>query len=126
MRDIDLFQPVFFQSYFFIRGSMSKFVGNTFSPMMLSKGITAEIREITLEETKVLVNGATSVISHETTAPVVSALLGQEVSFNRANVALNKGDELICVIPNFRANEAREFTFEEVSGAGFRCFHVKV
>jgi len=48
--------------------------------------------------------------------------------FNRANLVLNLGDELLVIIPNFRSNEARarEFTQKEILDAGWRVFSVEV
>ena len=97
----------------------------TFSAMMLS-GCKAVVKEITLQQVKdeLAVSAWSSAVGHETTALVLTALMQFEVKFNRANVALKKGDVLLVVTPNFRASEAREFTFDEVNKAGFRCFKV--
>jgi hypothetical protein len=105
------------------------YVGNTFSPMMLAKGdITrASVCEITLTRAKALLvrnEYFVPCISHENTAPVVSALLGVNIIFSRVNISLENGDTLLCIIPAFRATEAREFTVEEVEAAGYRCFLV--
>lgn len=101
------------------------YLGNTFSPMMLEADGNAIMGEYSLDAVKkFLEKPHTSVVSHEVTAPILSALLGIPVAFNRVNLTLNKGDCLICVIPAFRCNEAREFTHEEVASAGVRCFVV--
>ena len=102
-----------------------KYIANTFSPMMLGALEWAEVTPIELDELPMM-SQLTSVVSHEVTARVLSALMGEEVSFNRVNLILEIGDVLYCVIPNFRASEAREFTHEEVSGAGYRCFQVRI
>lgn len=103
-----------------------KHLGNTFSPTMLGKGMVGEVREVSLEEIKAVLPELKSVISHEVTAKILSALLEADIVFNRENISLKQGDELFCIIPNFRANEAREFTKEEVEASGFRCFHIEV
>ena len=100
-----------------------KYIANTFSPMMLRENEWAEVTPIDLDE---IPSGLTSVVSHEITARVLSTLLGEEVQFNRTNLSLKLGDTLYCVIPNFRAQEAREFTHEEVSEAGYRCFQIRI
>lgn len=102
-----------------------KYLANTFSPMMLGELEWAEVTPIELDELPPM-SELTSVISHEVTAQILSALMGEEVPFNRVNLTLKLGDTLYCVIPNFRAQEAREFSYEEVSGAGYRCFQVRV
>jgi hypothetical protein len=103
-----------------------RYLTNTFSPMMLETLREFEGREISLAEAKTLAANAVSAISHEVTAAILSALLGREVKFNRMNLVLRRGDEVVCVIPGFRATESREFTHEEVASAGFRCWLVVV
>jgi hypothetical protein len=104
---------------------MSIYLTTTFSPAMLGK-VEATVKEISLDQVKegLEVLNWTSAVGHETTADVLSALLGCEVKFNRVNLVLEAGDRLFCVIPNFRANVAREFSREEVEAAGYRCFLV--
>ena len=105
-----------------------KFLATTFSPMMLPADSTlrATVQNATLAEVREALPELTSVVGHEVTAMVLSALLGSPVAFNRQNVNLHPGDVIWVVTPGFRANEAREFTREEVEAAGFRCFLVVV
>lgn len=104
-----------------------RFLATTFSPAMLKPGRGAEIEEISLSEARELCrNRWDSAVGHEVTAHVLTALLGFNVPFSRINLALDHGDSVVCVIPNFRAAEAREFTREEIEGAGYRCFLVSV
>lgn len=102
----------------------------TFSPAMLKSGRSAEVEEIALDEAQEILTESTkpweSAVGHEVTAQVLTALLELPVPFARVNLSLDAGDEVICVIPSFRAAEAREFTREEVAAAGFRCFLVTV
>lgn len=106
---------------------MGKFLTVTFSPAMLMPGREANVEEISLDEAiEILGVGWQSAVGHEVTAQVLSALLGVPVPFARVNLALDHGDTIICVIPNFRAAEAREFTRAEVEGAGYRVFAVSV
>jgi len=105
------------------------FVTNTFSPMMLGEGTAARVQEITIKVAREMVKDTpeglrVSAVSHELTAPVISALLGVECQANRINVSLDSSDTLIAIIPGFRASVAREFTREEVEEAGARCFLV--
>lgn len=104
---------------------MERFLTNTFSPMMIASGSSARVDEITLAEATRTSNGATSAVGHEVTAGILSALLQKEVPTNRVNLSVREGI-IISIIPSFRASEAREFTFSEVSEAGFRCFRVTV
>ena len=93
-----------------------KYLSSAFSPKMTKHRFTGE--PITLEEAKALASDAKSVVGHNVTAPIIAALLGQPVAFNRQNVELVPGDVVICVIPDFRA-ETREFSYAEVAAAGF-------
>ena len=102
------------------------FLATTFSPAMLGTRVEASVKEISLAEVKQeLGNNWESAVSHEVTAHILTALLGCEVEFNRVNLSLAAGDSVICVIPSFRASEAREFSRAEVEAAGYRCFHIK-
>jgi len=103
------------------------FLATTFSPAMLGTRVEASVKEISLAEVKeeLRLRNWVSAVSHEVTADILTVLLNREVEFNRVNLSLAAGDSVICVIPSFRASEAREFTREEVEAAGYRCFHIK-
>jgi len=103
-----------------------RYLTNTFSPMMIGEGLTARVRECTLDEIKRNLDVVTSAISHDTTAAVVSALLDRKVEFNRVNLKLGLGEIVYCLIPNFRTDVAREFSKEEVEAAGFNCYTVQI
>ena len=102
-----------------------KYLANTFSPLMIQDGKFSGI-PISLSQAKALAADAKSVVGHEVTAPILSALLGLPVAFNRENLAVVPGDQIICVIPKFRAEKAREFSYEEVAAAGFQAFLVEI
>ena len=101
------------------------YLTNTFSPLMLSPGARAEVDEIDLNDVPA-VSTLTSAISHEVTAAVLSAVLGETVPFARINLILQPGDVVYCVCPSFRADVAREFTRAEVESAPLRVFLVRV
>lgn len=105
----------------------NRLVSTTFSPMMMGKG-QAHIRELKLGHAvaELKRHGYKSVVGHEITAGIISTLTGLPIEFNRESIQLGRWDVLFCIIPNFRANVAREFTKEEISGAGYRCFRVRM
>lgn len=105
---------------------MAKYLAVTFSPAMLTPGASAVVEEAALADVQAASSELVSAVGHEVTAAILSALLGQEVAFNRVNLTLRPGDEVYCIIPRFRAEVAREFTREEVEAAGFRCFRIRV
>lgn len=107
------------------------YLANTFSPMMLGEGTKAVVYRDTdtpswLFKRDIQDENLISIVSHDITAKILSTLFQKEIPFNRTNVQLQPGDKLICVIPNFRATEAREFSREEVEAAGFRSFKIHV
>jgi hypothetical protein len=109
----------------FSGGVVMKYLANTFSPMMIKEGQFIGM-PVSLSQAKAAAKDAKSVVGHELTAPVLSALLEMPVEFNRESLSLIPGDQVVCVIPKFRASEAREFTHEEVVSAGFQAFIVTV
>jgi hypothetical protein len=104
------------------------FLTTTFSPMMLASGRSASVEEISLTEAREILGNRSweSAVSHEATAQVVTALFGFHIPFNRANLSLDHEDQVVCVIPAFRADVAREFSYDEVVTAGYRVFLVCV
>jgi hypothetical protein len=103
------------------------YLATTFSPMMLSERVSGYVREITLAQARdILQDPFTSAVGHEVTAEILSALLDRKIEHNRINLVLKSGDQVVCIIPKFRAEQAREFTREEVEAAGYRCFQVLV
>ena len=109
-------------------------ITTTFSPMMLNDSCNVQFMELhELEDVKNTISllQATgeeiiSAVGHENTAVIISQLLGIQVPFARVNLTLKPHMRLLCITPYFRANEAREFTKEEVEGAGFRAFLITI
>lgn len=101
------------------------YFSTTFSPMMIDE-LSWAWCEITQQELSDIPPMADmkSVVGHEVTAQVLSALLEEHVPFNRVNVVLKSGDVMYVITPKFRVESSREFTREEVENAGYRCFQV--
>jgi len=93
---------------------------------MLGRGTEARVIEMDGIDGVPPVGRMTSIVSHEVTAAILSALLREPVEFRRVNVTLKPGDWMYCIIPKFRASEAREFSRQEVEAAGFRVFLVEI
>lgn len=103
------------------------FLTNTFSPQMLAKDAKATVEQVSLAEiVDIMYYGFTSAVSHQVTSEVLTTLLGRRVHCNRINLTLKPGDQVIAVIPAFRAEESREFTKAEVEAAGYRCFKITI
>ena len=90
---------------------------NTFSLNMLQKKSgTVKTKPVELQEVKELLKEHTAIsyISHQSTAQVLSRLLGQEVKANRQNLILEDGDRLLVFQLNVRPKEGQVFTEEEL------------
>lgn len=92
---------------------MATYLGNAFSLGMLSKLPQAFlVKEASLEELKN--TEFISAIGHETTARVLSKLLGREVPYNRISIQLNTGDTLYVFQIMQRLEEGKILTEEEI------------
>ncbi len=101
------------------------YLTTTFSPAMLAKDTTAKVFPIDLGDIPA-VSRLTSAVGHETTAKILSTLLDAPVAFSRIRLTAESGDFIYCIIPEFRASEAREFSRTEIEKAGFRCFLIAI
>ena len=73
-----------------------KNIANAFSIQMLSHGCSVIFTQISVEETMILLDKEVkSYIGHKDTALFVGNMLGNELSFCRENLKLDKGDHLI-------------------------------
>lgn len=77
---------------------------------------------ITLEEAKTLVtseNGFTSAVGHESTANVLTSLLGVNVEVNRIEYAQQVNDLALIFKLNSRPEEGKILTVEEIEEIGY-------
>ena len=61
----------------------------------------------------------TSAIGHESTAKVISTILGIDVKFNRISVATKSGDRQVIFKLNQRAPEGKILSIEEINEIGY-------
>ena len=105
-----------------------KYLATTFSLSMLpcfpNRVSIEELDERTFAME--LADGFKSVIGHESTAKLLSQKFNKEIQFNRASIQLKPYDKLLVVVPQFRAEEAREFSEAEIKDLKFRYFIVVV
>ncbi len=79
------------------------------------EGLTLKVRTVSLEEVKSLLKGGfISVVGHQATADILTALLGVEVPFNRVAITMREGDSLIVFQLKMRLEEGRILSAEEV------------
>lgn len=60
-----------------------------------------------------------SAVGHESTASIMSTILGREVPVNRISVAPNEGDQLLCFKLNQRAPEGVILSKEQIEELGY-------
>lgn len=118
------------------------YITSTISPMMIShSNFKLTIEEIPIQEIKNELKAINEgfvksrcidtigAVSHENTAQIIQPIINTYMPnatditlFNRININLTLFDNVLAIIPDFRATESREFTLEEVQSAGFRVF----
>jgi Domain of unknown function (DUF1874) len=87
-----------------------------------------EIRKISLEDARTLVRkyldvgGLDSAIGHESTAQVMSALLGVEVAVNRQTFNQQEGQTCLVFKLNGRAPEGRILSVAEIESIGYKFY----
>jgi hypothetical protein len=95
------------------------YLANALSISMLGQlpqqGLTVKVRPISLEEVRNLLKGGfVSAVGHESTAQVMSTLLGVEVPPNRVAISLSEEDKLIVFQLGVRLQEGQILSKEEV------------
>ena len=99
---------------------MATYLCNSFtlsmiSPSLIEEGATIKASPITLEEAKSLLQqGFVSAVGHESTAKVLSSLLGTHVPFNRAQIAIKEGDVIVSFQFMVRLPEGKVLGDDEV------------
>jgi hypothetical protein len=99
---------------------MATYLCNSFtlsmiSPSLIEEGATIKASPITLEEAKSLLQqGFVSAVGHESTARVLSSLLGTDVPFNRAQIAITGGDVIVSFQCLIRLPEGKVLGEDEV------------
>jgi hypothetical protein len=85
------------------------------TPDLLDAGVVIKASPISLGEVKALLKeGFISAVGHESTARVLSSLLGTDVPFNRAQIAIKEGDVIISFQFLIRLPEGKVLGEDEV------------
>ncbi len=83
-----------------------------------------EVREVSLEEARMLATDHKSVVGHPDTAGIFTAMLGMPVPFNRDTITLKKGD---CVlVGQYRGTRLPEGAKTLPEGATIQWFVAEV
>jgi hypothetical protein len=103
------------------------YLTNAFALSMLAtKEATVRISKITVDEAKRLVHGKklVSFIGHETTAKIMSMLLGEQVEVNRSMLKIKSG-AMIVITLNKRLEEGTVInTIEDIEKIGYSLYYV--
>jgi len=84
-------------------------------PDLIQSGVIIKASPISLEEAKALLQqGFVSAVGHESTARVLSSLLGTDVPFNRAQIAITGGDVIVSFQFMVRLPEGKVLGDDEV------------
>jgi len=84
-------------------------------------------RLISVDEAKqLLASGFVSAVGHQSTAEIMSQVLGIPVPYCRAQVYLEPGDQAICFILKARPPEGRVLSTKELESIGYYFVHAKV
>jgi hypothetical protein len=98
-------------------------------PVQLEKHrvIVVVQRLISVKEARqLLANGFVSAVGHQSTAEIMSQVLGIPVQYSRQSVFLEPGDEAICFILKQRPPEGKVLSAEELESIGYYFVHTKV
>jgi uncharacterized protein 114 len=83
---------------------------------------TFTLKDITLEEARNLVteNEILSAVGHQSTADILTTLLGTEVPMNRIQFAQETGQKALVFKLNGRPEEGKILTAEEIEAMGYK------
>jgi hypothetical protein len=103
-----------------------KCISNGFSLGMVKTPATIYIKEVDNKEVKKNLPKLKSYIGHESTAHVISELLGEKVEANRAQIHLENGDSCYVFQLTQRLPEGKILTAEEIKKLPYKWFKVSV
>jgi hypothetical protein len=93
----------------------NSFTLSMISPSLLEGGAIIKASPISLGEVKALLKeGFVSAVGHESTARVLSSLLGTDVPFNRAQISIKEGDVIVSFQLLIRLPEGKVLGDDEV------------
>jgi len=106
---------------------MTIYIANAFSLSMLTPPVTVKVTEVGAEDVKrLLINGFTSAIGHESTAKIISVQLGVQVPVNRVAIKLTSSDILVVYQLLTRIPEGKILTEDEIKQVQANWYVVSV
>ena len=96
------------------------------APILTAEG-SYRLKKISVNEARKLLNkyDFISAIGHQSTAEIISEILGIEIPFNRISIQMNRGDIAIVFKLKARPPEGKILTKEEIEEIGFDLYLLK-
>jgi len=104
------------------------YVANTFSLNMLDGSAVLRVHEVDASEVKKLLEHHKweSCVGHQSTAEILSTLLGRDIPLNRVAVKLHKGDTAIVFQVMVRVEEGKVLSKDEIEKLPTKFMTVEV
>ena len=103
------------------------YITNGISPTMFPTPCNAVINTITIDEAKkVLGSNFISAIGHESTAKLLSELLGISIPMNRITVKAEYNDIIIVLALKNRIPEGKVLSKEEIEQIGYELYSIHI
>lgn len=105
------------------------YISNAFSINMLKDSSNIiYIEKIPLDEVKARLSKRkfVSAIGHKSTADLLTKILDIEIPFNRVEIKLKKGEEMIAFQIKQRLEEGKILTEEEIKNIPYEFYYVKI
>jgi hypothetical protein len=104
------------------------YIANAFSLGMLPGEVYLRVKEIDAQTTSEILKSQQfiSAVGHESTAKLLTALLGVEIPYNRNQVRLQKGDRLLVFQLLTRLEEGRVLDEDELRRLPHKFYIVEV
>jgi len=85
-------------------------------------------RKISVEEVIDFLDGKeiVSAVGHQSTADVLTTMLGRTIKANRIMISLKPGDEMIIATLGFRPEEGRIYDKDELMTLGVQFTHARI
>jgi PIN domain nuclease of toxin-antitoxin system len=109
------------------------YISNSFSLSMLNSNksesltLNLKVKEIDISEVKEMLNNQwVSAVGHESTAKVMSQIVGIDIPYNRIQVKLEKNDKIIVFQLLTRLEEGKVLSDEELKALPHKWILVEV
>jgi hypothetical protein len=107
---------------------MKIIISNSFSLNMIETPNTIKVEEISAEETKKILSNTNwkSVVGHESTAQILTQILGLPVPMNRQAIKLSKEDILVVFQLLERLPEGKVLSEEELKTIPYKFLKISI